>query len=259
MEQASFGEHLDVMRRMLMRIALVLVALMLSIFCFKEQVFSMLLAPKECDFITYRLIERLLHALGSDFVFEPYHITLINTELSGQFMSHLSSSFYLGCLIASPYILFEILGFVLPALYDRERRCLVPTAVIMLLLFAAGVVMNYFVLFPISFRFLGTYQVSGEINNLISLESYMSTFSTLTFMMGLVFQLPVVCFFLGKIGLITSDFMRTYRRHALVVIMVLAAIITPPDVFTLCLVTIPLYMLYEVSIFVVAYCSQSRS
>jgi len=255
MEVASFSTHLEVMRRMMLRIVVVLMVLMMAIFCFKDQVFALLLAPKEFDFVTYRFIEQLMHALGSDFCFEPYHIDLINTELSGQFMAHLSSSFYIGCLLASPYILFEILLFVIPALYENERRYVVPTAVIMLLLFAVGVLMNYFILFPISFRFLATYQTSEAITNLISLDSYMSTFSMLTFMMGLVFQLPVLCFFLGKIGLLTANFMRTYRRHALVGIMVVAAIITPPDVFTLCLVTLPLYLLYEISILVVAKCS----
>lgn len=249
---ASFSTHFDVMRRMLLRIIVVLAVLMLVIFCFKEQVFALLLAPKEYDFVTYRLIEQLMHALGSDFCFEPYHVDLINTELSGQFMTHLSSSFYLGCLLASPYILFEILGFVLPALYANERRYVLPTAVIVQLLFAAGVLMNYFILFPVSFRFLATYQTSTSIENLISLESYMSTFTMLTFMMGLVFQLPVFSFFLAKIGLLKASFMRQYRRHAFIAIMVVAAIITPPDVFTLCLVTLPLYFLYEISILVVA-------
>lgn len=251
MEVASFGTHLEVMRKMLLRIVAVVLCLMVVIFCFKDQVFSLLLAPKEYDFVTYRAIERLLQALGSDFRFEPFHIDLINTDLSGQFMAHISSSMYLSCLLASPYILFELLGFVVPALYEHERKYLLPTAIVMLLLFAAGVVMNYFILFPISFRFLGTYQVSGSIENLITLDSYMSTFSTLTFMMGLVFQLPVISYFLGKIGLLSADFMRKYRRHALVAIMIVAAFITPPDVFTLCLVTLPLYFLYEISILVV--------
>lgn len=254
MERAPFADHLDVLRHMLMRIVLVVVALMMAIFCFKDQVFTLLLAPKEFDFITYRAIEHLLHVCGSSFVFEPYHLSLINTELSGQFMTHLSASFTLGCLVSSPYVLFELLRFVTPALYEHERRYLLPTALIMLLLFMLGVLMNYFVLFPISFRFLGTYQVSDTIQNTITLDSYMDTFSTLTFTMGLVFQLPVLCFFLAKIGLLTSAFMSQYRRHALIAIMVVAAIITPPDIFTLCLVTVPLYLLYELSIGVVRMC-----
>ena len=247
----SFGDHLEVLRRMLWRLALVLCALTVGIFCLKEPVFDILLAPKECDFVTFRLIEELLRGFGSDFRFEPWHIALINTELSGQFMAHVTSSFYLAALVASPYILLEVFGFVSPALYDNERRLSVRVGGMMYGLFALGVAMNYFVLFPISFRFLGTYQVSADVTNAITLDSYISTFSTLTFMMGVVFQLPLVCWFLGRIGLLSADVMRRYRRHALVGIMILAAIITPPDIFTLLLVTVPLYLLYEVSIWVV--------
>ncbi len=251
MEEMPFAAHLEVLRKMLMRLAAVLCILMVAVFCFKDIVFELLLAPKEYDFVTYRVIERLLHLCGSSFCFEPYHVQLINTELSGQFMAHLTTSFYLSILLASPYILLEIFAFVLPALYDNEKFWAKRVAVVMYLLFAAGVLMNYFVLFPISFRFLGTYQVTADVQNTITLDSYISSFSTLTFMMGLVFQLPLLCWFLGRVGLINASMMRQYRRHALVGIMIIAALITPPDVFTLVLVTVPLYMLYEISIWVV--------
>lgn len=244
-------EHLDALRKMLVRMVCVVTVLAVAIFCLKEQVFSLLLAPKEYDFVTYRMLERIMHALGSGFCFEPYHVSLINTELSGQFMAHLSSSFYLALLAASPYLITELFVFILPALYANERKYSVQTAVTMYLLFAAGVLMNYFVLFPISFRFLGTYTVAEAVTNTITLDSYMSTFAGLTFMMGLVFQLPVVCFFLGKIGVLSASLMRNYRRHALVAIMIVAAFITPPDLFTMFLVTGPLYLLYEVSILVI--------
>jgi sec-independent protein translocase protein TatC len=247
----SFGEHLEVLRRMLWRLSAVLIVLMSAIFLLKDQVFSLLLAPKEYDFVTFRAIEQLLHAMGSTFSFEPYHVSLINTELSGQFMAHLSTSFYLAVLLASPYLLAEVFAFILPALYANERHYAVRVGVLMYVLFAVGVLMNYFVLFPISFRFLGTYQVSDAIENTITLGSYISTFSTLTFMMGLVFQLPLVSWFLGKVGILTARLMRQYRRHAFVGIMFLAAVITPPDLFTLLLVTVPLYLLYEISIWVV--------
>ena len=244
-------EHLEVLRKMLWRLVCVLSLLTVAVFCLKDEVFSLLLAPKECDFVTFRYIESLLHRCGSTFVFEPYDIRLINTELSGQFMAHLSASFYVAALLASPYILVELFGFVLPALYDHEKRLALRVALVMYGLFTLGVLMNYFVLFPISFRFLGTYQVTEAVENTITLSSYISSFTTLTFMMGIVFQLPLICWFLGRIGLITKALMRRYRRHALVVIMIVAAIITPPDLFTLCLVTLPLYLLYEVSIWVV--------
>jgi sec-independent protein translocase protein TatC len=138
--------------------------------------------------------------------------------------------------------------FITPALYENERKYSVRIAIIMYVLFIVGVLMSYFILFPIAFRFLGTYSVSDLVESNITLHSYIGTFTTLTLIMGLVFQLPVVAFFLGKIGVVKSDFLKRYRKHALVIIMVVAAIITPPDLMTLVLVTIPLYLLFEVSI-----------
>lgn len=158
----------------------------------------------------------------------------------------------MGLLGASPYILFEMFRFVSPALYENERRYSVLVAVIIYGLFIVGVLMNYFVLFPISFRFLGTYSVSARVVSNITLDSYITTFTSLTLVMGLVFQLPVIAYFLGRMGFITSSMLSQYRRHALIAIMLLSAIITPPDVMTLILVAIPLYLLYEVSIRVVA-------
>ena len=244
----TFGEHLEVLRRMLFRILAVAMAFAIVIFCFKDWTFKMLLAPSQWDFVTYRYIEKFLHWLGSSFVFNEYHVNLIATELSSQFMTHVSVAFYFGLLAASPYILVELFCFITPALYANERKYSVSIAIVMYILFVLGVLMSYFILFPISFRFLGTYSVSEMIESNITLHSYISTFTTLTLIMGLVFQLPVIAFFLGKIGAVKSDLLKRYRKHALVIIMVLAAIITPPDLMTLVLVTIPLYLLYEVSI-----------
>lgn len=244
----TFGEHLEVLRRMLFRILAVAMAFAIVIFCFKDWTFKMLLAPSQWDFVTYRYIEKFLHWLGSSFVFNEYHVNLIATELSSQFMTHVSVAFYLGLLAASPYIIVELFCFITPALYENERKYSVSIAIVMYILFVLGVLMSYFILFPISFRFLGTYSVSEMIESNITLHSYISTFTTLTLIMGLVFQLPVIAFFLGKTGAVKSDLLKRYRKHALVIIMVLAAIITPPDLMTLVLVTIPLYLLYEVSI-----------
>ena len=244
----TFGEHLEVLRRMLFRILAVAMAFAIVIFCFKDWTFQMLLAPSQWDFVTYRYIEKFLHWLGSSFVFNEYHVNLIATELSSQFMTHVSVAFYFGLLAASPYILVELFCFITPALYANERKYSVSIAIVMYILFVLGVLMSYFILFPISFRFLGTYSVSEMIESNITLHSYISTFTTLTLIMGLVFQLPVIAFFLGKTGAVKSDLLKRYRKHALVIIMVLAAIITPPDLMTLVLVTIPLYLLYEVSI-----------
>ncbi len=247
----SFGEHLEVLRRMLLRIVTVVAVFAVTIFCLKAETFRLLLAPAQWDFVTYRWIERALHTLGSDFHFQEFHVDLIATELSSQFMTHVSTAVYLGMLCASPYVMVELFRFVTPALYERERRYSVQVAVVVYLLFLVGVFMSYWVLFPISFRFLGTYSVSAEVHSTITLDSYISTFVGLTFVMGLIFQLPVVAFLLAKMGVVSADLLAHYRKHALILIMIVAAIITPPDIMTLLLVTLPLYLLYEVSIHVI--------
>lgn len=246
----TFGGHLEVLRRMLFRIIAVVMVLAIVIFCFKDKTFELLLAPSQWDFVTYRYIEKFLHHLGSNFTFNQFYINLIATELSSQFMTHISTALYLGLLGASPYILIELFRFITPALYENEKKYSVQVAITVYLLFIIGVLMSYFVLFPISFRFLGTYSVSGMVESNITLKSYISTFTTLTLVMGLVFQLPVIAFFLGKLEVVSSEMLRLYRKYAFLAIMVVAAIITPPDLMTLVLVTIPLYLLYEVSIFV---------
>ena len=182
---------------------------------------------------------------------------MIATDLSSQFMTHISTAIYLGLLGASPYILYELFRFISPALYENERKYSIQVVGIVYALFILGVLMSYFVLFPISFRFLGTYSVSAKVVSNITLDSYISTFVSLTLVMGLVFQLPVIAFFIGKLGFITSEMLSQYRKHALIIIMLVAAIITPPDVMTLVLVTIPLYLLYEISIRVVAFVEPS--
>ena len=249
----TFGGHLEVLRRMLFRIAAVVGGIAVVVFCLKDETFALLLAPGEWDFVTYRWIERTVQAMGFEFCFEEYHIDLIATDLSSQFMTHLTTAVYLGLLGASPYILYELFRFISPALYERERRYSVQVVLTIYLLFVVGVLMSYFVLFPISFRFLGTYSVADKVHSTITLDSYISTFTSLTLMMGVVFQLPVVAFFLGKMGVVTSELLATYRKHAFIVIMLVAAIITPPDLMTLVLVAIPLYLLYEVSVRVVRW------
>ena len=249
----TMGEHLEVLRRMLIRIAVVVVALATIVFCCKQWAFEMLLAPSSSDFITYRTIEKICQSLGWNFNFEPFRLTLINTELSNQFMTHLTTSIYLGLLGASPVVMVELMRFVMPALYENERRYSVRIALAVYTLFIAGVMMSYFVLFPFAFRFLGTYQVDASVVNQINLSSYISTFTTLTFMMGVVFQIPVISFFLAKMGIVDADLMAHYRRHAIVLIALVAAVITPPDLLTLVLVAVPMYALYEVSIRIVRH------
>ena len=253
-ELLTFGGHLEVFRQMLFRILAVAGVLAVIVFCFKETTWQLLLAPSEWDFVTYRWIESLIQSLwNADFHFEEWHVDLIATDLSSQFMTHITTAIYLGLLGASPYILYELFRFTSPALYENERKYSVQVVVVIYFLFLIGVLMSYYVLFPISFRFLGTYSVAAKVHSTITLDSYITTFVSLTLVMGLVFQLPVIAYTLAKFGFLTSGMLARYRKHAALVIMTVAAIITPPDIMTLILVTIPLYLLYEISIRVIRY------
>lgn len=219
----TFGGHVKVLQRMLFRIIGVTLSLATVIFCFKDTTWRLLLAPSEWDFCTYHWLERMMNALGFNFHFNEYHVQMIATDLSSQFMTHITTAIYLGLLGASPYILFELFRFISPALYENEKRYSVRVAVTIYVLFILGVLMSYFVLFPISFRFLGTYSVSPKVVSNITLDSYVTTFVSLTLIMGLVFQLPVIAFFLGKMGVVKSETLALYRKHALIIIILLSA------------------------------------
>lgn len=247
--EMSFWDHLDELRRVLMRIILVTAVIGIGVFMFKDEVFAAVLAPSKGDFVTYRWINHLLVLLGWDSMLIPdTDISLINTQLAAQFMTHITVSMTIGLVAAAPYVVYELFGFVKPALYDDERRYSNRIMTSVVILFFVGVAMNYFVIFPVSVRFLGTYQVNEGVINTIALSSYISTFTTLSLMMGLVFEIPVLAYFLARAGMITGDILARYRRHAFIIIMIVSAFITPPDAFTLALMTVPLYGLYEVSI-----------
>lgn len=240
-EPQTFWDHLDVLRASLIRTAIAVVIFGIVAFCMKEALFSIVLAPCSSDFITYRL-------LGA----EAFHIHLMNTELTEQFMIHMRTAIYAGLLVASPYILYELFRFVSPGLYQNERHYAVWIVGAAYLMFIIGTLINYFVVFPLTVRFLGTYQVSPDVANMLTLQSYIDTLLGMSLVMGVVFELPVVCALMGRMGLLTDHFMAEYRRHAVVAILVVAAIITPTtDVFTLFIVALPIYLLYEVSIQIV--------
>lgn len=247
----TFGGHLEVLRKMLFRICAVTAVFACVIFAFKDFTFRILLAPSEYNFYTYQLLERALRLFSPNFAFDKFYVDLIATDLSSQFMTHIATSIYLGLLCASPYILFELLRFITPALLSNEKRYSIQVTGIVYCLFVIGVLMSYYILFPISFRFLGTYSVAEKVHSTITLDSYISTFVTLTLMMGLVFQLPVIAFVLAKMGFINSAILVSNRKYAFLIICVVAAIITPPDLMTLIVVALPLYALYEVSIRVI--------
>lgn len=240
-EAATFWQHLDILRWVILRSLGVAVVFAVVAFCLKDWLFAVVLAPKTSDFITFRW-------LGV----EPFSIHLMNTGLTEQFMTHMRVAMYAGLLCAAPYIIYELFRFVSPGLYQNERRAglwIVSSGYVMFML---GTLLNYFLIFPLTVRFLGTYQVSPEVENMLTLQSYTDTLISMCLVMGVIFELPVVCAILGKLGFLTSRLMTRYRRHAIVAILIVAAIITPTtDVFTLLIVSLPIWLLYELSILVV--------
>ena len=223
-------------------------------FCFKQELFDLLLAPCEEGFVTYRLLESVAAWVtsGEASGLSPLDVQLINTGLAHQFLLHLKAAFFVGVLAASPYIIYLLFHFVAPALYARERRCAVQLVVSGYVMFGMGLLLTYFLIFPLTFRFLGTYQVSEAVANTVTLASYLETLLILALSMGVVFEIPVICSILGRLGFIHASMMTHYRRHVIVALLILAAIITPTaDAFTLMLVAIPMWLLYEASIVVV--------
>lgn len=249
-DKQSFWNHLDVLRTTIVRIVTVAVVFGIAAFCFKEELFAVVLAPKNDGFITYRLFNWIAAWAGSET--GSFAVQLINTGLTQQFVIHMKTALCAGVLCASPYILYKLFWFVSPALYANERKYVVRVVGGGYAMFVVGVLVCYFLIFPLTFRFLGTYQVSGEVANLITLDSYISTLMLMCLSIGIVFEIPILSWLFAKLGLLSADFMRCYRKHAIVIILVVAAIITPTsDVFTLSLVALPMWLLYEVSIFIV--------
>lgn len=256
----TMGDHLNELRSVILRIALLIMVASVGAFIYKDFIFDIVFAPSKSDFALYCWINNILDSIGWESAkLLDFDVQLINTELSSQFLTHIKMAIYFGFLFASPYIVYKLFGFIRPALYDHERKYLVIILGVVYVLFTIGVLMNYYIIFPISFRFLGTYQVSAEVVNTINLSSYTSSFLTLSFMMGLVFEIPVLVFILGKIGVIEASTLRYYRKYAFAIIMIVSALITPPDVFSLILMTIPLYLLYECSILVLARTSKRQN
>lgn len=237
----TFWDHLDELRAVLIRILVITAIAAVAAFCLKEELFAVVLAPRSSDFITYRVMG-----------VEPFCINLMNTGLTEQFMIHLRTALYAGVLVALPYILYQLFRFVSPALYDHERRYATLLVGSGYMMFMIGTLLNYLLIFPLTVKFLGTYQVSPDVANMLTIQSYIDTLLMMNFVMGIVFELPVVCWLLGKMGLVTAQIMSQWRRHAVVVILIVAAIITPTtDAFTLFLVALPIWLLYEMSIWIV--------
>ena len=242
-QEMTFWDHLEELRGSLLRVAAALVAAMVGCFIAVPHIFdSVILAPAHGDFFLYRMLSGIFGS-GS------FGLDIININVTAQFMTHISTSFALAVLVVFPYLVYELWLFVRPALYRNESR---PVSFVFFFgtaMFYVGCALGYALVFPITLRFLTEYSVSSAIVNHISLDSYMHNFVLIILVMGIVFELPLVTWLLSRLGVINRAFLRQYRRHAVVVLLILAAIITPTgDPFTLMVVFLPLYLLYELGI-----------
>lgn len=255
MQEMTFWDHLEDLRHLLFRVLGAMLLTSIAFFVLMPQIFdSIIMAPCFGDFPIYRLFCDITKQFSNDSTFcdESFQIQIINIRLAAQFMIHMQISFLLGFMVTFPYLLFEIWRFIAPALYDKEKNSFRTAFSLSSLLFYAGVGLSYFVVFPITLRFLAGYQITSLVANQLSIDSYMSTFITLNLLMGLVFEMPMLALVLSKLGIVKRRFFHQYRKHAIVFLLILAAIITPTgDPFTLMIVALPLYLLYELSALIV--------
>jgi len=261
-DEMSFMDHLEELRWHIVRVLLAIIAVGVVLFLNKEFLFdTVILGPKNPNFFTYRAMCWLTHRfnLGEDLCIKEITFRLINRDLSAPFMIHLQTSFTVALMMVFPYLLWELWRFVEPALYDTERRNIGGTVLLGSLMFYIGAAFGYYMVAPFSIQFLGSYQISDDIENTVDISSYVGTVTGLVFACGVVFEFPLVVYFLSRLGIMTPAFMRTYRKYALVAILFLAAIITPsPDMFSQIIVALPLYLLYEISVGVSARVNKRR-
>ena len=255
LQEMSFWDHLDALRGVLVKIAVVLMSMAIIFFIFMPGIFdNIILAPCKGDFVLYRIFEKITTGVTGlpQFTTQGFHVDLINIQLASQFFIHMSTSFWLALVFSFPVVIYLLWTFVAPALYDNEKRGIKRAFAFGNLMFFLGVSVGYFVVFPVTLRFLADYHVSAMVPNQISLDSYMDTFLMLIFVMGIIFELPLLAWLLGNIGVLHRGFFKKYRRHAIVALLILAAFITPTgDPFTLTIVFLPIYLLYEMSAWLV--------
>ena len=250
-KEMSFLQHLEVLRWHLVRAVSSIVLFAVIAFVYKDFVFDqVLLAPKNPNFPTYKFFCNLSEFLGMGdlLCFGDQEWDLHSFTMSGQFSTHIMTSLFAGLVVAFPYVFWEIWSFIKPALYSKETKITRWVVFFTSILFSVGVLFGYYLVAPLSVNFLGSYQVSSQVSNTIGLSSFVSTITTISFANGLIFELPMLVYFLTKIGLLTPEFMKKYRKHAIVLTLILSAIITPPDVTSQILVSLPLIILYELSI-----------
>ncbi len=252
--EMSFFDHLEELRWHIIKAVLAVVICFIILFVAKDFVYDdIVLAPMSVDFWSYKLICNLSHnvGLGARMCFEPVAFDIVQIELGEKFFNHIKVSFVLGFVLAFPFVFREIWGFIKPGLYPNEQKAVRGIVFICSLLFFTGILFGYYVIAPFAINFLAGYDL-GQIVTQVSITSFVNFMVMFTLPAGLVFELPIVVYFLSKVGLLTPSFMRTYRRHAIIIILMLAALITPPDIVTQFLIGIPLYILYELSIFICA-------
>lgn len=254
--EMSFWDHLDVLRSVIIKALVVLVVAGIALFVYMPWIFdNVILAPCRPDFILYRLMDHLegLSGVMPDIGTGDFQVHLINIQLASQFFIHMSASCWMALLLSFPIILYLLWTFISPGLYENERRGAVRAFLFGNVMFFLGVATGYFLVFPITLRFLAGYQLSALVPNQISLDSYMDTFITIVFMMGVLFELPLLAWLLGRMGILTRGFFNRFRRHAILGLLILAAVITPTgDPFTLAVVFVPIYLLWEFSALLVA-------
>jgi sec-independent protein translocase protein TatC len=249
-DEMGFLDHLEELRWVLVRSFIAVILIALLAFVMSDFVFNtLILSPKSTSFFTNRVLCVLAERLNSPNLCINYNpLKIININMAGQFNTHIQVSVYLGVIVAFPFVVWQFWRFVKPALYDNERKRARGAVFYISLLFMVGVLFGCFIISPLTIHFLGGYNVSDEVINQINLSSYIASVASVTLAAGLLFELPVLIVFLTKAGIATPMFLRKYRRHTFIVIMTVAAIITPPDVLSLLLVTLPLWLLFELSI-----------
>lgn len=254
-EEMNFWGHLDVLRNTLLRAIAVTFTVAVALFIFMPWIFdNIILAPTKNDFLLYRLFNDIAknNSILPNLSANNLPIELINIELASQFFIHMSTSCWLAVVLSFPIIIYILWGFISPALYSNERRGIKRAFIFGNIMFYLGVAIGYFLVFPITLRFLSGYQLSTAIPNVISLSSYMDNFIIICLMMGIVFELPLLAWLLGKMGILSRHFFGKYRRHAIVILLIVAAIVTPTgDPFTLAVVFFPIYFLWELSSYLV--------
>jgi sec-independent protein translocase protein TatC len=250
--EMSFLEHMEELRWHIIRSALAIIVFAVVAFILKDFIFNtVILNPRTPDFWTNRMFARLADAVGTDALrINQTPLELISIKIAGQFMTHIWVSIIAGFIIASPVVFYEFWRFIKPALYENEKQHASGAVFFTSVLFLMGVLFGYYLIVPLSIHFLGTYNVSGDVTNQINLKSYIGSVTSISLAAGVIFLIPIFSYFLSKVGLLTPQFMKTYRRHSYVVMLLLSAVITPPDIFSQIMVCFPLVFLYEIGIII---------